>query len=113
MSELERWRVLDLENMEPDELYFLLPEIFTLEETRKDRLLTEAMKILLAEGKASVSDLQRMLNIGHPRAGRLLDMISRLGIAAPLDRFKTCRLLMAPEEVEHLIKSMEHENMRN
>ncbi len=43
----------------------------------------EAVEIVLGEGKASVSMLQRKMTIGFARAGRLVDMMERRGVVGP------------------------------
>ncbi len=43
----------------------------------------EAVEIILSEGKASVSMLQRKMTIGFARAGRLIDIMERRGVIGP------------------------------
>ncbi len=45
-----------------------------------DPVLEEALKLVVLEGKASVSLIQRRLGIGYPRAARLMDSLYELGI---------------------------------
>ncbi|NDJ86619.1 MAG: DUF87 domain-containing protein [Chloroflexi bacterium] len=45
-----------------------------------DPVLEEALQIVVAEGKASVSLVQRRLGIGYPRAARLMDSLHEIGI---------------------------------
>lgn len=48
-----------------------------------DPVLPEAIKIVRAEGKASISMLQRKMRIGYTRAARLVDQLEEQGIIGP------------------------------
>ncbi len=52
-----------------------------LDET--DQMLEDAIRICLQEGEVSASLLQRRLNVGYPRAGRIIDALYRLGVVGP------------------------------
>ncbi len=58
-----------------------------------DPLLEQAMRIALADGMASVSRLQRKLQVGHPRASRLVDIMEAKGLVTPPDGSKPRKLL--------------------
>jgi DNA segregation ATPase FtsK/SpoIIIE, S-DNA-T family len=45
-----------------------------------DPLLEQAIALVVADQEANVSQLQRRMGIGHPRAGRLIDLMVELGI---------------------------------
>jgi S-DNA-T family DNA segregation ATPase FtsK/SpoIIIE len=45
--------------------------------------LRVAAEIVIAEGQASVSRLQRRLQVGHARAGKLMDSLEALGVVGP------------------------------
>lgn len=45
-----------------------------------DPILEEALKLVVAEGNASTSLLQRRLSVSYPRAARLMDSLYELGI---------------------------------
>jgi S-DNA-T family DNA segregation ATPase FtsK/SpoIIIE len=49
-----------------------------LDET--DEMLEDAIRVVLDEGEASASLLQRRLNVGYPRAGRLADALYKMGV---------------------------------
>lgn len=48
-----------------------------------DPKLEEAIKVVMDTGIASASGLQRYLNIGYPRAGRVITGLEQLGIVGP------------------------------
>ena len=49
-----------------------------------DPMLEAAIELVIAEGDASASLIQRRLNIGHPRAARIMDMLLELGLIGEL-----------------------------
>ncbi|WP_423750331.1 DNA translocase FtsK [Aeromonas veronii] len=50
-----------------------------------DELLDEAAEIVRAEGRASISLVQRKLRIGYNRAARLLESLEAKGVVTPMD----------------------------
>lgn len=48
--------------------------------TKLDPILEEALQMVVAEGRASVSQLQKRMGIDYPRAARLMDSLLDLGI---------------------------------
>ncbi len=45
-----------------------------------DPMLEEAIELVIAEGEASASLIQRRLGLGYPRAARIVDLMAELGI---------------------------------
>ncbi len=60
----------------------------------EDELLEEAIDIVLASRSASVSQLQRALRVGHARAGRLIDIMEKIGVVGPWEGSKTRKILV-------------------
>jgi len=58
-----------------------------------DELYEEAVRIVMEQGKASTSTLQRRLRIGYGRAARLLDMMEAEGLIGPPDGSKPREVL--------------------
>ncbi len=48
--------------------------------TQTDPLLEEAIKLVVEEQEASASQIQRKLDLGYPRAARIMDLLEELGI---------------------------------
>jgi S-DNA-T family DNA segregation ATPase FtsK/SpoIIIE len=45
-----------------------------------DPMLEQAIELVIAEGEASASLIQRRLGVGYPRAARMMDLLTQLGI---------------------------------
>jgi len=58
-----------------------------------DELYNEAVNIVVSEGQASISLLQRKLSIGYARAGRLIDMMEKNGVVGPSEGSKPRQVL--------------------
>lgn len=73
----------------------------------EDELLPQAVRIAAEDGMASVSRLQRRLQIGHPRASRLVDIMEARGLVGPPDGSKPRELRFDPNELEEVIKRLQ------
>jgi S-DNA-T family DNA segregation ATPase FtsK/SpoIIIE len=49
-----------------------------------DPMLEQAISLVIAEGEASASLIQRRLGLGYPRAARIMDLLEELGIVGEL-----------------------------
>ncbi|PZN09350.1 MAG: cell division protein FtsK, partial [Bacillota bacterium] len=63
-----------------------------------DDLFTEAVRVVLEAGQASVSLIQRRLRVGYTRAGRLIDMMEERGYIGPHQGAKPRDVLITWEE---------------
>lgn len=72
-----------------------------------DELLPDAIEMVVAEGGASVSMLQRRFRVGYNRAARIVDQMEARGIVGPADGSKKRQVLMTEEELENLKKETE------
>lgn len=80
-----------------------VPEKETDKETgleEQDELLKEASEWILDTKRASVSALQRRFRIGYTRAGRLMDMMEKMGLVGPSEGAKPRNILMTREQLE-------------
>ncbi len=64
-----------------------------------DDKLRHAAELVIADGHASVSRLQRRLSVGHARAGKLMDSLEALGVVGPHVGSKPREVLVALEEL--------------
>lgn len=67
-------------------------------ETFEDALFPDAARLVLDQGHASVSLLQRRFRIGYARAGRLMDILEEKGIVGPYDGAKPRDVLMTSDQ---------------
>ncbi len=117
VTEAETNRVVDFwkdqDAPEYDESFLLTPpseedaedaEVF---EGEQDPMYEDAVRVVLEQGKASTSTLQRRLRLGYGRAARILDMMQREGIIGPPDGSKPREVLKRPDwltEIDHQLR---------
>ena len=68
------------------------------DDEEEDEYFEEAVDIIVDNGYASVSLLQRRLNVGYPRAGRLIDSMESRGYIGPHAGSKPRDVILSPEE---------------
>lgn len=82
--------------------------IETVEETKNistsdsDQLLPEAIELVVNEGQASISLLQRRLRVGYARAARLVDEMELRGIVGGYEGSKPRKVLIDKDDLENL-----------
>ncbi|MGF1583617.1 MAG: DNA translocase FtsK 4TM domain-containing protein [Gemmataceae bacterium] len=64
----------------------------------RDPVYEQAIEIVVAEGRGSVSLLQRALGIGYGRAARLIDFMAEDGIVGPYRGSNAREVLLSPEQ---------------
>jgi DNA segregation ATPase FtsK/SpoIIIE-like protein len=70
---------------------------------KRDEQFAEAAQLVVSIGQGSTSLLQRRLNIGFARAGRLMDQLERAGVVGPSKESKVREVLMRPEDLADII----------
>ena len=68
----------------------------------EDDKLWEAVEVVVTEGKASTSMLQRYLKVGYGRAAGLLDRMEELGFISAQDGNKPRRVLVTKSDLDEL-----------
>jgi S-DNA-T family DNA segregation ATPase FtsK/SpoIIIE len=71
-------------------------------DTDRDEFFEDAARMVIHQGQASVSILQRRLKIGYARAGRLIDQLERAGIVGPFDGSKAREVLVDENYLDSL-----------
>ncbi|QSX06520.1 DNA translocase FtsK [Sedimentibacter sp. zth1] len=67
-----------------------------------DDLLEKAIELVVSEGQASASYLQRRFSIGYNRAARLIDALEKRGIVSGREGSKPRKVLVTIEELEEM-----------
>ncbi|MCS6777344.1 MAG: DNA translocase FtsK [Chloroherpetonaceae bacterium] len=74
------------------------------EEEVDDALFERAVRLVVNNGQASTSMLQRRFRIGYARAARIVEMMEERGIVGPLNGAKPREILVSKDEVERLFR---------
>jgi S-DNA-T family DNA segregation ATPase FtsK/SpoIIIE len=70
-------------------------------------LFEEAAKLIVMHQQGSTSLIQRRLNLGYNRAGRLIDQLEKAGIVGPFKGSKAREVICKTEmELEELLKNL-------
>jgi S-DNA-T family DNA segregation ATPase FtsK/SpoIIIE len=68
----------------------------------QDSLYNDAVRVVVSEGRASTSLLQRRLSIGYGRAAKLVDMMFHNNIVGPSDGSKPREVLVGLDFLDRL-----------
>jgi S-DNA-T family DNA segregation ATPase FtsK/SpoIIIE len=84
------------------------PEAEAMDEERDiDEFFVKAAKIVIMHKEASVSMLQRRLDIGWARAGRIIDQLQQAGVVGPYEGSKSRKVLVESEdELNNLLSGL-------
>jgi DNA segregation ATPase FtsK/SpoIIIE, S-DNA-T family len=93
-------------------------EIFNVEATvswvkegmKRDPLFAKGAHVVATEGRASVSLLQRKLNVGYTRAARIVDQLADQRVIGPYEGSKSRDVLMNLLEVDELVRDLDDAN---
>jgi DNA segregation ATPase FtsK/SpoIIIE, S-DNA-T family len=73
-----------------------------IDDQAEDSLYKDAVRIVVSEGRASTSLLQRRLSIGYGRAAKLVDSMHRNGLVGPAEGSKPREVLVGMEFLDRL-----------
>ena len=69
-----------------------------------DDLIAKAIEMVVAQGTASVSLLQRRLGVGYARAGRLVDVMERMGVISGHEGSKPRTVLVGEGDLDRILR---------
>jgi S-DNA-T family DNA segregation ATPase FtsK/SpoIIIE len=72
-----------------------------------DDLIGKAVEMVVTQGTASVSLLQRRLGVGYARAGRLVDMMERMGVISGHEGSKPRTVLIGTADLDRVLRRSE------
>ena len=64
-----------------------------------DPMLEEAIRVVVENGQASTSLLQRRLKLGYARAARIIDEMEQRGIVGPYEGSKPRKVLISMDQL--------------
>ena len=70
-----------------------------------DELLSDAINLVVSEGQASISLLQRKLKIGYTRAARIVDEMESKGIVGGHEGSKPRKVLISTSDLDSVMKT--------
>lgn len=71
-----------------------------------DPMLEEAAKVVVLEGKASATLLQRKLKLGFARAARVIDQLEEIGVIGPQEGTKPRKVLVKLDELDRIFENL-------
>jgi S-DNA-T family DNA segregation ATPase FtsK/SpoIIIE len=72
-----------------------------------DDLIGKAVEMVVSQGTASVSLLQRRLGVGYARAGRLVDVMERMGVISGHEGSKPRTVLIGEADLNRVLRRSE------
>ena len=72
-----------------------------------DDLTVKAIEMVVSQGTASVSLLQRRLGVGYARAGRLVDMMERMGVISGHEGSKPRTVLVGEGDLDRILRRVD------
>ncbi len=76
---------------------------------KRDKLFEEAAKIVVQYQQGSTSLIQRKLNLGYNRAGRIIDQLEAAGIVGPFGGSKARSVLVTDfDSLDRILESLDH-----
>lgn len=73
-----------------------------VQEENVDEFLEQALEMVVSDGQASASYIQRKFKVGYARAARIIDQLEERGIVGPHEGSKPRKVLITKEELEEM-----------
>jgi S-DNA-T family DNA segregation ATPase FtsK/SpoIIIE len=74
--------------------------------TNRDALFNEAARLIVLHQQGSTSLIQRKLNLGYNRAGRLIDQLEAAGVVGSFEGSKARKVLVDEGQLEELLRTL-------
>lgn len=79
---------------------------------KRDPLFEEAARLVVQHQQGSTSLIQRRMQLGYNRAGRIIDQLEAAGIVGPFEGSKAREVMIQdPQTLEQILKRLEQENL--
>ena len=79
---------------------------------KRDPLFEEAARLVVQHQQGSTSLIQRRMQLGYNRAGRIIDQLEAAGIVGPFEGSKAREVIVQdPQTLEQILKRLEQENL--
>jgi S-DNA-T family DNA segregation ATPase FtsK/SpoIIIE len=92
---------IETKNMEQTDIINEIENVQVKDED-VDEFLEQAMEIVVNDGQASVSYIQRKFKVGYARAARIIDQLEERGIVGGHEGSKPRKVLITKEELEEM-----------
>ncbi len=78
---------------------------------KRDPLFDDAARLVVQHQQGSTSLIQRRMQLGYNRAGRIIDQLEAAGIVGPFEGSKAREVIVQdPQTLERILKSLDEEN---
>lgn len=79
---------------------------------KRDPLFDEAARLVVQHQQGSTSLIQRRMQLGYNRAGRIIDQLEAAGIVGPFEGSKAREVIVQdPQTLEQILKRLNEENL--
>ena len=79
---------------------------------KRDPLFDEAARLVVQHQQGSTSLIQRRMQLGYNRAGRIIDQLEAAGIVGPFEGSKAREVIVQdPQTLEQILKRLDQENL--
>lgn len=79
---------------------------------KRDPLFDDAARLVVQHQQGSTSLIQRRMQLGYNRAGRIIDQLEKAGIVGPFEGSKAREVIVQdPQTLEQILKRLDQENL--
>ncbi len=79
---------------------------------KRDQLFDDAARLVVQHQQGSTSLIQRRMQLGYNRAGRIIDQLEKAGIVGPFEGSKAREVIVQdPQTLEQILKRLDEEDL--